>query len=66
MKHLIAKGARLDVRDVYGNTPLHYAVELALLGGAGFSDMYKHLISEDSINIKDKGLLIFLRLNFQL
>ena len=58
MKHLISKGARLDIRDVYGNTPLHYAVELALLGGAGF-DIYKILVSDESINIKDKGLTHF-------
>ena len=57
MKHLISKGARLDIRDVYGNTPLHYAVELVLLGGAGF-DIYKCLASNDSINVKNKGLLL--------
>ena len=58
MKHLISKGAKLDIRDVYGNTPLQYAVELVLLGGAGF-DIYKCLVSDDSINVKNKGLTQF-------
>ena len=43
-------------QDVYGWTPLHYAIEFNLLGGGGF-DLYKSLISPKNVNIQNDGKL---------
>ena len=53
---LIESGAKRDMQDFYGWTPLHYAVEFNLLGGGGFN-FYKDLICPENVNTQDQGYL---------
>ena len=64
---LLERGARRDVLDFYGWSPLHYAAEFNLLGGGGF-DFYKSLICPENVNLKNQGFnhVIYIVLLIQL
>ena len=50
--YLVSNGAKLDMVDVFGQTPLHYGVEFNLLGGGGF-EFYLRLVTSSTVNMQN-------------
>ena len=51
IKLLLEKGASRSATDIYGFTPLHYAIELDLTLGGGFA-FVNSLIDSQAVNIR--------------
>ena len=51
---LVSNGAKLDMIDVFGQSPLHYGVEFNLLGGGGF-EFYLRLATATTVNLRNSS-----------